>query len=256
MGKENLNSQEINKDLGPKQIVFVRHAESVRNAAKGHNVRFPDENSLNPVKGIPSYETPLSEEGILQAKQLGLNLIKRFGYFDIIYQSGYRSALQTLEGIQSAHQENALTCPKVVQDFLIRERDQGFVFNMHDEEINNQFPWLRDYWQTFGRFLGKSPGSENLAEVAQRARYFLDDLFRYKPEKSVLVITHAGTLQAFRFLMESWTYQQANSYMENQMPGNCAVVAYGSLDPNEQLSIGSESPSFIDLGHHSHRNLN
>lgn len=249
MNKESLQSRERGEITGPGLLVFTRHAESERNAAKGNNVRFPDECSLVPVKGIPSYEIVLTERGVAQAKQLGLDLAQNFGKFDVIYHSGYKASIQTTEGILTAYQDNMLTRPQIVQDFLIRERDKGFVYNMHSGEIEKQFPWLKEYWQTFGKFFGKAPGSENLAQVAQRARYFLDDLFRFKLDKSVLVVTHAGTFQSFRFLMEGWTYEDANWHMDNQMPGNCAVVAYGSQGLGRKLNMGSENPSYIDLGY-------
>ena len=54
MTKEIINDEE-RRNSGPGLIVFTRHAESERNAAKGNNVRFPDECSLGPVKGIPNY---------------------------------------------------------------------------------------------------------------------------------------------------------------------------------------------------------
>lgn len=253
MGKEYLKSEERKENFGPELLIFARHAESERNAAKGNNVRFPDECSLGPVRGIPSYEISLTEKGVLQAKRLGQDLSKRFGMVDVIYHSGYKTTIQTVEGILTAYQDDLLTRPKIVQDFLTRERDQGFVYDMHNEEIEEQFPWLREYWQTFGRFFGKAPGSENLAQVAERARYFLDDLFRFKSEKSVLVVTHVGTFQTFRFLMEGWTYEGANWRMDHQIPGNCAVVAYGSPDFGRRLHMGSEKPSYIDLRYRPQR---
>lgn len=249
MNKENSQNTERKEIPGPGLVVFTRHAESERNAAKGNNTRFPNENVLSPIKGVASYKIALTERGVIQAKQLGLNLVEKFGKFDIIYHSGYKTSIQTTEGILTAYEDSILSKPKITQDFLIRERDQGFVYNMYDEEIENEFPWLRDYWQTFGRFFGKAPGSENLAQVAQRARYFLDDIFRYKSEKSILIVTHAGTFQSFRFLMEGWTYNDANWHMDNQIPGNCAVVAYGDSKLIRGLSIGSENPSYLDLGH-------
>lgn len=248
MSKENLHSTERREIPGPGLIVFTRHAESERNAAKGNNVRFPDEVSIGPTRGVPSYEIPLTERGILQAKQLGSDLNRKFGKFDIIYHSGYKTAIQTVEGILTAY-DGLVDKPKIAQDFLIRERDQGFVYDMHNEQIEDEFPWLREYWKTFGRFFGKAPGSENLAQVAQRARYFLDDIFRFKSEKSILVVSHAGTLQSFRFLMEGWSYNDANWHMDNQILGNCAVVAYGDSKLVRGLDIGTENPSYLDLGH-------
>jgi len=232
MTKEIINDEE-RRNSGPGLIVFTRHAESERNAAKG----------------IPSYELSLTEEGVLQSEKLGADLLRRFGKFDVIYHSGYKTAIQTVEGILTAYQDSQLAKPKTVQDFLIRERDQGFVYDMHSEEIDEQFPWLKEYWNTFGRFFGKASGSENLAQVAQRVRYFLDDLFRYKPDKSVLVVTHAGTFQSFRFLMEGWDYEKANWHMDNQIPGNCAVVAYGSPNLSRKLDMGSENPYYLDAGY-------
>jgi len=250
MGKENPRWVEGKEWLGPSLLVLVRHAQSERNLAKGGGVKFPDRESLEPVQGIPSYEIELTNEGRAQARKTGVELCERFGNFEVIYHSGYVTARQTAEEIAAVYSERApLNKPRIVQEFLVRERDRGFVYDMTAEEIEAHYPWLRGHWQTFGRLFGKAPGSESLIQVAQRARYFLDELFRFKTESSVLVVTHAGTFQCFRFLMEGWTYAEANKHLDEQRPGNCAVVAYMSPSLETGLHIGVEEPSFISLGY-------
>lgn len=246
MSRESLRDIEVGEVLGPSLLVLVRHGESERNKAKGGNVRFPDKESLSAVRGAPSYLLQLTDEGRKQARELGKFLSEEYGDFDMIYHSGYLSTIQTTEEILRAYPDDSLTkkCP-IRQDFLIRERDPGFVYDMTVEEIERAYPWLGEYWQTFGRFFGKAPGGESLVQVAGRVRYFLDNLLWGRTANSVLVVTHAGTLQAFRFLLEGWTYEEASRYLGEQKPDNCCVVAYGCKNSKQKLTLGSGTPRLI-----------
>ena len=40
------------------------------------------------------------------------------------------------------------------------------------------------------------------------------------------MVTHGGTLRAFRFLLEHWDYEQATSQSKGDAPRNCSVTAY------------------------------
>lgn len=245
MSGERLQREEQLSASGPNLLIFVRHGQSQRNLAKGGEIKFSDQEAISPVQGIPSYLIELTEEGRRQAKTTGASLFDRFPQIDHVYHSGYMTTMQTTEELLTAFPKK----PSVTMDSMIRERDPGYTYEMTADDISTNFPWLKQHWDTFGRFYGKAPGGENLIQVAQRARYFLDDIFRKHNNKSVLVVTHAGTLQSFRFIMEGWSYQEADRYLVEQKPGNCTVVAYGSTDLDRKLSIGLEKPEVLDLGY-------
>ena len=60
---------------------------------------------------------------------------------------------------------------------FIRERDSGYAYDMTEEEAKKQFPWMEEYWKTFGGFFAVPPGGESYAQVAQRIYLFLDTIF-------------------------------------------------------------------------------
>lgn len=69
----------------------------------------------------------------------------------------------------------------------LRERDTGYTFDMTTAEAETAFPWLQDYWNTYGPIFGRPPGCESLADVARRVYLFLSMLFRDRGGQRVLV---------------------------------------------------------------------
>jgi len=67
----------------------------------------------------------------------------------------------------------------------------------------------------------------------------LNTLFRDRAGKRVAVVTHGGTIRAFRFLLERWTYEQALRWPEGQSPENCGVTVY-ELDEEKRRLILKE----------------
>ena len=121
----------------------------------------------------------------------------------------------------------------------IRERDPGYTYDMTTEEAEAQFPYLKEHWETFGGFLTRPPGGESLCDVSQRVYTFLNTIFRDRKGSKVWVVTHGGTLRAFRYFLEWWTYDQALKWPDGQSPKNCGITVY-KLDPIQQRLILQE----------------
>jgi 2,3-bisphosphoglycerate-dependent phosphoglycerate mutase len=216
----------------PSLLVLVRHAESARNKVKGGNIYFAGDEERASIKGIPDHEIPITPEGGMRAEKTGIALRERFGTFDYAYHSGYRRTIETLDQMLMAYPEAERSQIKVRMNQFIRERDPGHAYDMTKDEAEKAFPWLQEYWQTFGGFFAQPPGGESLSQVAQRVYLFLNMLFRDRAGKKVLVTTHGGTLRCFRLLLEHWTYDQALKWPPGQSPENCGVTVYeyDSLD--------------------------
>ncbi|WP_238011977.1 histidine phosphatase family protein [Dactylosporangium sp. AC04546] len=210
----------------PALLVLVRHAESARNHAKKGSVYFADDAARQVVRGVPDHLIELTEDGHKQAVQTGQGIRERFGTFDYVYTSGYARTVQTAEGILSAYSEDERARMRCKNDLFIRERDPGFAYDMTTAEAEAAFPWLNEYWQTFGGFMARPPGGESLADVTGRVHTFLDALFQDRAGQKVMVVTHGGTLRCFRFLLEGWSYSQAQRWPEGQSPANCGVTTY------------------------------
>jgi len=221
----------------PLQLVIARHGESHRNRAKKGNTYFADEEARRMVKGIPDHLIPLTKAGIAQAQKTGLYLRERFGVPDYAYHSGYARTLETLKGILSAFPADEQSQIRVRMNQFIRERDPGYTYDMTVEEAEAAFPWLPEHWSTFGGFFARPPGGESLSDVSQRVYTFLNTLFRDRAGKKVWVVSHGGTLRAFRFILEHWDYEQALKWPDGQSPENCGITVYNFDDDAQRLVL-------------------
>lgn len=210
----------------PSLLVLVRHAESARNVAKKGNTFFLDDESRKAVQGIADHHVPITDEGRRQAELTGRALRADVGTFDFVYHSGYRRTQETAEHLLAAYTPGEREAMHVRHHLFLRERDAGWTYDMTTAEAEAAFPWLQGYWDTFGRFFARPPGGESLAEVAERVYLFLGMLFRDRPGKRILVVSHGGTLRVFRYLLERWTHDEFLERWESEPVANCAVTTY------------------------------
>ena len=211
-------------------LVLVRHGESARNVAKKTNRFFLDDESRKAVQGIADWDVPLTAIGERQAAGAGRMLRARFGVFDYVYHSGYRRTADTATGILSAYADEERAAMNLRAHAFVRERDAGYTYDMTTAEAEAAFPWLQEYWDTHGLWFSRPPGGESLADVAQRVYLFLNMLFRDRAGQRVLVVTHGGTLRAFRSLLERWPVEEIPIILKDCKTPNCGVTVYG-LDP-------------------------
>ena len=210
----------------PALLILVRHGESARNVAKKHNRFFLDDESRKAVQGIADWQVPLTDTGHRQSADTGRVLRERFGAFDHVYHSGYRRTEETATGILSAYSEAERAAMRVHANPFIRERDNGYTYDMTTAEAENAFPWLQGYWDTAGPWFGRPPGGESLADVAERVYLFLNMLFRDRAGCRVLVVTHGGTMRAFRFVLDRWTFADVPTLLDRYRTPNCGVTTY------------------------------
>lgn len=208
------------------RLVLIRHGESERNKAKKGAVYFADEAARSLVKGVPDYKIALTPLGWEQAAATGAGLREQFGVPHCLYHSGYRRTVETAEAIVSAYPEAERARIDVRNNPFIRERDAGYTYDMTTAEAEAAFPWLREYWQTFGGFFARPPGGESLADVVNRVYGFLTMLVSEGGGETVFVVTHAEALGAFRFLLEQWSYDEVLHWPEGRPPRNCGVTDY------------------------------
>jgi broad specificity phosphatase PhoE len=214
----------------PSLLVLVRHGQSQRNIVKKRNRFYLDDESRTSVKGVPDHLIALTEEGHRQAIATGRALREQFGTFDFVFHSGYRRTIETTEGLLSAYTDEERARMIVRHHLCIRERDGGYTYDMTEAEATAAFPWLQDYWATFGPFFSRPPGGESLAQVCERVYAFLQRVARNMAGKRVLIVSHAGTIWCMRYVLEGWTYEEADRRFNTEPMPNCAVTTY-RLDP-------------------------
>jgi len=218
----------------PSQLVVVRHAESMRNVAKKGATYFADEEARRLVKGIPDNKIELTERGVDQARLTGLGLYQDFGVFDYIYHSGYRRAEHTAELIRAPYTDSERARSRFYHDTYLRERHAGYTYDMTKEEADRYFPWLEDYWNTFGGFHACPPGGESIVGMVERAHSFLRMLHRERSGKKVCLVTHGEWMRALRYKAERWSDDDAVAWKPEDRPRNCAVLVY---EPDEDGNL-------------------
>lgn len=233
----------------PALLVIVRHAESARNQAKKGSVYFADDAARRVVRGTPDHLVELTEDGHKQAEQTGVAIRDRFGCFDYVYTSGYARTVQTAEGLLAAYTPAERDAMKVRMNLFIRERDPGFAYDMTTDEAETAFPWLNEYWQTFGGFMARPPGGESLADVVTRVHTFLDILFRDRAGQKIMLVTHGGTIRCLRFALERWSYEQAERWPEGEDPANCGVTVYRCAEGGDRLLLDEYNAVHWTVGH-------
>jgi 2,3-bisphosphoglycerate-dependent phosphoglycerate mutase len=232
----------------PALLVIVRHAESARNQAKKGSVYFADDAARRVVRGVADHLMELTPDGHKQAIETGLAIREQFGAFDYVYTSGYARTVQTAEGILRAYPEPERAAMRVRMNLFIRERDPGFTYDMTTEEAESAFPWLEEYWQTFGGFMARPPGGESLADVVARVHTFLDTLFRDRAGQKILVVTHGGTIRCFRFALERWDYDRAQKWPPGEAPANCGVTVYRAAPSGDRMELDEYNRVYWTVG--------
>src|SRR3989338_3190913 len=106
----------------PELVVIIRHAESLRNAAKKKAVYFADEAARACIKGIPDHKISITKEGWPQAEKTGVGLCADFGVPDYVYDSGYVRTIETREGALRAYTADELRQIKIRHSLFFRAR--------------------------------------------------------------------------------------------------------------------------------------
>ncbi len=225
----------------PALLVLVRHGESQRNVAPRKNRFFLNDEARRPTKGIPDHNVPLTDEGLRHARATGLAVREQFGAFDDVVHSGYARTVQTTQAILDAWPPDDRTHMRVRHHLFIRERDQGYAYEMTDVEANAAFPWLQDYWQTCGPFFARPPGGESLAQVCERVYSFLQKMARNMVGRRVLVVAHGGTIWCVRYVLERWTYAEAEERFRTESIPNCSVTWYRYDEDTKRLELGESA---------------
>ncbi|MBA3297268.1 MAG: histidine phosphatase family protein [Acidobacteria bacterium] len=228
----------------PALLVLVRHGQSQRNIVKKKNHFYLDDESRQSVKGIPDHLIGLTDEGRRQAEVTGRALREQFGPFDYVFHSGYTRTMETTERLLSAYPDDERGQMTVRHHLFIRERDGGHTYDMTDAEASVAFPWWQDYWHTFGPFFARPPGGESLAQVCERVYAFLQKVARTMAGKRVLIVSHGGTMWCLRYVLEGWSYAEADRRFNTEAMPNCAVTSYRLDEGSKCLRLEEASQVF------------
>jgi 2,3-bisphosphoglycerate-dependent phosphoglycerate mutase len=190
----------------PIPLIFLRHGQSTWNK---QNIF------------IGMTDTPLTPEGVQEAKYAGRLMKAENVEVDLVYTSLLRRSTKT---VWLAMQEIGLEWVPVVKDFLLNERNYGALVGMNKEECVKHYgsstvrKWRRswdtppppmdkdhDYWPyndpryaKLGITEDMIPLSESLKDVTKRTSVFWDETIvpQLRKGKRIMIVGHENNLRS------------------------------------------------------------
>jgi alpha-ribazole phosphatase len=189
------------------RIILVRHGET-------------DWNHLKLAQGHADVE--LNEAGRAQAREVAGALSEES--IHAVYSSDLRRAVDTAHAIAAGRGLD------VQVDRAFREIDQGDWEGLHVDEIRRRWP---DLWGP-ARHHRSRPGGESPAEVRRRALAGLRRVIEERPDQTVVVVTHGGTIR--------WISAEALGYDDIRSAtirgvGNGGIVSFDARIENGRLRL-------------------
>ena len=179
----------------PIDLVLVRHGQSEGNVAALASRAGDDSLITDPAfRARHSSHWRLTDLGIRQAQQAGVWVRENIGeQFDRYYVSAYTRALET-----AGHLD--LPAPDWYIDSRLRERERGREDLLSSAERELAEESARE--RVDAPFFWRPLNGENMAEVCQRVRDFIETLHRETSGGRVIVVCHGELMEAFRVTLE------------------------------------------------------
>lgn len=177
------------------KVYLVRHAETIEN-----------------VKGfiMGHQHGTISQGGIRQAELIAQKL--KDTHFDIARSSDLSRAEYTANVLLKYHPDTKLKLSKE-----LREIDFGKFTGRSKHKVN---------WEDF------PDGGEGLQDIQKRAKVFLDKLYKFHSEKSILLVSHNGFNKAILTILMGKDAKHMDE-LENQHP--TALNIFSVTNSNEYI---------------------
>jgi len=164
-------------------------------------------------------------------------------HIDLIIHSGFERTQESAEIIATKY-PNA----KVVEDDRVKELDLADEFEgKRWSDYNNNFSsWTNRYYETL-------EGSENRRDVQIRTGQALYDLEKSYSGKTILIVSHGGTIFGMESAARGWTPEQAASQRDEQGDGvylkNAEVrtLDFTPLPHNDTFELDFHRPYIDDV---------
>lgn len=180
---------------------------------------------------LADHNTPIANNSGHQSEKMGQELSKRISLPDIIFVSPYERTMSTLELMTKGWPE--LASVKTIKEERITEQDHGSVILFNDFKafsvINPEQGELR---KLQGEYRYRFPQGENIPDVRERVRSWMNTVSRDYSNKNVLAITHHLTILSIRANLERLDETEFIRLDREEKPINCGVTIYKGK-PNE-----------------------
>ena len=215
------------------KLVLVRHGESEFNV-QSRKARKAGKPLI--WEGARQADIRLTDKGIEDAIGAGRKLAKHDPFHRVIISPYFRT-IQTAEHIVAQFPYKA----ELRYDDRIREREKGMFEGLSDDEIAKRNPDEFKRLQRDGEFYYRAPGGESYPDVRLRVHSFLNSMRMHFPGKSILVVTHAITIWAFRSLIERLGETELLDLKANpeHKVRNCSIYEYQIDEQGRRLKAAS-----------------
>ncbi len=211
----------------PKDLVLVRHGESMGNVATAMSKK-GDGSLVRLMRHLHNWQYRLSPRGREQAAVAGAWLRGEFpAGFDAYYASPFVRPRETA---------GLLALPNANWRLELRlvEREWGQMSSMTPSERENRFASEMERRMRDG-MLWAPPGGESILQTAQRVQRFVDTMAREFTGRSVVVVCHGDIMWAFRVVLERLTLERFTELDDSanllNRINNCQILHYTRTDP-------------------------
>lgn len=153
------------------------------------------ENNTNS-KTMGQIDTPLTEEGINNAKNIG-EILKN-EKIDVIYSSDLGRAFITAYMIEEKHSNHI----KIIPTKELREINYGDFAHKNKEDVKQECK----HYKTKVDYI--FPNGESYQQVQDRVINFIENLEKTNKNQTILIITHAGAIRAINTFYKKMDFEK------------------------------------------------
>jgi broad specificity phosphatase PhoE len=173
------------------------------------------------------HNTPLAEGSGIQAENMAKKLKNIINIPDVIFVSPYERTMATLNKMTQGWPE--LKDVKTIKEERITEQDHGLALLYSDWRVFNILhPEQRDLYERQGSYRYRYPQGENVPDVRERLRSWLNTVTRDYSGQDVLAVTHHLAILSFRANLERLDENDFLRLDKEEKPINAGVTIYRS----------------------------
>lgn len=205
----------------PRQLVLVRHGESLGNLADA-DARRRGAGRLD--LDVRDADVQLCPTGLQQARAVGAWLadLPPEQRPTIVLSSPYRRAHDTAQVAVEAMGGDI----GVAVDERLRERDLGTFDGLTGTGIRDEYPEEADRRGRIGKFYYRPPCGESWCDVALRVRSSLNDIRQEYDDERVWVFSHQAVIMSFRLVLEELDEGTLLEIDADTPLANCSMTTY------------------------------
>ncbi len=171
------------------------------------------------------HNTPLAQGAGHQSETMAINLKNRIDLPDVIFVSPYDRTISTLDMMIKGWPE--LANVKIIKEERIVEQDHGLVTIFSDNKVfYTLYPDQRELMSLQGEYRYRFPQGENVPDVRERVRSWINTVSRDYATKNVLAVTHHLTILSLRANLERLNEEDFLNIDNHEKPINAGVTIY------------------------------